>query len=67
MFYINLRDGRQHTIPADITDEATAAAYAIELFGSFQPREIINKNTGSSFCPSEFYSHVSTIGGHEHE
>lgn len=67
MFYINLRNGKQHTIPGDITTEKSAAAYAIELFGTYQPRQIINENTGKSFSPSDFYQHVSTIGGHEHE
>ncbi len=67
MFYINLRNGRQHTVDGDITTKKSAAAYAIELFGAYQAREIVNENTGESFSPNDFYSRVPTIGGHEHE
>ncbi len=61
MYYINLKNGSQHTIPADITydkdatdqsnqnrvvSDRLAINYAISLFGRYQIVKITNKNTG---------------------
>lgn len=46
MFYINLRNGTQHTVPSDITTSEEALAYAVHLFGGYNVVEVINENTG---------------------
>jgi len=51
MFYINLRNGRQHTVDADITDKKTVSEYALNLFGAYRVVEIVNENTGETFSP----------------
>ena len=48
MYYINLRNGQQHTIPADITSKTAAIQYSVDLFGRYQILEIVNENTGEN-------------------
>ncbi len=48
MYYINLKNGQQHTTPTDITSDNSAIQYAVDLFGRYQIVEIINENTGEN-------------------
>lgn len=50
-FYINLRNGNQHTISGFLNAQE-AIDYAINLFGRYQVLSIINENTGEKILCS---------------
>ena len=51
MFYINLKNGKQHTAPLNVGTKIGANQYANEIFGKYQVSEIVNSITGESFSP----------------